>query len=144
MRRVLIAVLAVGFFVLSLRADEKPTEAYQKAMHDAGDAQRAARSAAKEIEDSGAGAQDYMPFEAATATMKASFATTLAYWQEKKVDDGVALARDAAKLVGELEAAAKDRDYRQVLDAMTALDQTCTACHTAHRVRMADGAFGIK
>jgi cytochrome c556 len=31
-----------------------------------------------------------------------------------------------------------------VLDAMTALDQTCTACHTAHRVRMPDGTFGIK
>ena len=144
MRKVWIAVFAAGFFALSLRADETPTDAYRKAMRDAGDALRAAKAAGKEIEDSGAGAQDYMPFEAATGTMKASFATTLAYWQEKKVDDAVKLAGDAAKLASELEAAAKDRDYRQVLEAMTALDQTCTACHTAHRVRMPDGAFGIK
>jgi cytochrome c556 len=144
MRRVCLAVLAAGFFALSVRADETPTEAYRKAMRDAGDALRAARAAGKEIEDSGAGAQDYMPFDAATATMKTSFATTLAYWQEKKVDDAVKLAGDAAKLAGELEAAAKDRDYRQVLEAMTALDQTCTACHSAHRIRMPDGTFAIK
>ena len=31
----------------------------------------------KEIEESGAGAQDYMPFEGATATMKTAFATAL-------------------------------------------------------------------
>ena len=103
MRRVCIAVVAAGFFALSLRAEETPTDVYRKAMRDAGDALRAARAAGKEIEDSGAGAQDYMPFEAATATMKTSFATTLAYWQEKKVDDAVKLAGDAAKLVGELE-----------------------------------------
>ena len=31
--------------------------------------------------------QDYAPFEGATATMKAAFSETLAYWQSKKVDD---------------------------------------------------------
>ena len=113
-------------------------------MHEIGDAMQKVRAAGKEIEDSGAGAQDYMPFEAATAIMKPSFGTALAYWREKNVDDAVKLTQDASKLVGELEAAAKERDYRQVLDAMTALGETCTACHAAHRVRMADGTLGIK
>ncbi len=144
MRTLMLAALAAAALAAGLRADEKPTDAYQKAMHDIGDAMRKAQAAGKEIEDSGAGAQDYMPFEDATATMKPSFATALAFWQDRKVDDAVKWAQDSVKLIGELEAAAKDRDYRQVLEAMTALNNNCAACHTAHRVRMTDGTLGIK
>ena len=89
MRRVLTAAIAAAVLTLTLHADEKPTEAYQKAMHDIGDAMQKVRAAGKEIEDYGAGAQDYMPFEGATATMKTAFATALGYWQDKKVDDAV-------------------------------------------------------
>ncbi|HUK32284.1 MAG TPA: hypothetical protein VLV86_00150 [Vicinamibacterales bacterium] len=102
------------------------------------------RDAAKEIEDSGAGAQDYMPFEGATATMKTSFASALEFWQAQKSEDAIKLTQEAAKHVAELEAAAKDRDYRMVLDSIVALNQTCTACHNAHRARLEDGSFGIK
>jgi hypothetical protein len=143
MHRVLTAV-AVVILVLPARADEKPTDAYQKAMRDNGEAIRVMRAAAKESEDSGAGAQDYMPFEAATATMKTSFATTLEFWQARRVDDAVKFAEDGKKQIADLEAAAKDRDYRMLLDAFTALDQTCAACHMAHRTRLADGSLGIK
>lgn len=144
MRRVLTAAVAAAVLTLTLQADEKPTEAYQKAMHDIGDAMQTVRAAGKEIEESGAGAQDYMPFEGATATMKTAFATALVYWQDKKVDDAVKLAQDAMKHAGDLQAAAKERDYRQVLDAMLELNQTCTSCHAAHRVRLQDGTLGIK
>ena len=145
MRRMLIVLaVAVVVLALSVQADEKPTEAYQKAMQENQAAMKVARAAAKEIEDSGAGAQDYMPFEEATARMKTSFAATVAYWQSKNVDDALKLAQDAAKQVADLEAAAKERDYRVVLDALTSLNDTCTACHTAHRTRLADGSFGIK
>jgi hypothetical protein len=92
----------------------------------------------------GAGAQDYEPFVKASATMQASFAATLAFWQARKIDDAVKLAQDGVKQVADLEAAAKDRDYRVVLDAFTALEQTCNACHMAHRARISDGVFEIK
>ena len=45
---------------------------------------------------------------------------------------------------GTLEAGAKERDYRLVLEASTALNQTCVSCHTAHRVRTEDGTYEIK
>ena len=145
MRRVLTALAAaVVMLALPVKADEKPTEAYQKAMRNNGQALQEVRAAAKEIEDSGAGAQDYEPFEKATATMKTALESTLAFWQARKIDDAVKLAQDGVKQVADLEAAAKERDYRMVLDAFTALGETCAACHTAHRVRLADGSFDIK
>lgn len=145
MRRMLTALTGtVVILVVSVNADEKPPEAYRQAMQDNLSAMKVARAAAKEIEDSGAGAQDYMPFEEATAKMKTSFAATIAYWQARKVDEALKLAQDGAKQVAELEAAAKERDYRVVLDALTSLDDTCAACHMAHRTRFADGSFAIK
>jgi cytochrome c556 len=145
MRRLLSTVLvSVVILRVPLVAEEKPTDAFQTAMKNNGDAMRIVRSAAKEIEDSGAGAQDYMPFEVATATMKTSFAAALEFWQAKKAADAVRLTQDAVKLVGELEAAAKDRDYRMVLDSIVALNQTCTTCHDARRAKLEDGSFGIK
>ena len=146
MSRKLLMTLVAAVFVLALpvSADEKPTEAYQKAMRDNGEALQAVRAAAKEIEDSGAGAQDYAPFEKATATMKTTFATTLAFWQARKVDDAVKMAQEGARLVVDLEAAAKDRDYRVVRASFTALGDTCAACHMAHRVRLPDGTYEIK
>jgi cytochrome c556 len=139
----LMAVMSV-VIVLHVGADEKPTEAFQKAMRDTGAAFQTIRAASKEIEDSGAGGQDYAPFETATASLKTTFAATLAFWQAQKVDDAAKLAADGARAVADLEAAAKERDYRLVLEASTALGATCTACHTTHRVRLADGSYLIK
>jgi cytochrome c556 len=144
MRPPLIALAAAVVMLASVRAAEKPTEAYQKAMRENAEATRELRAAANEIENSGAGAQDYEPFVKATTTMKTSFAVTLAFWQARQADDAIRFAQDGAKLVADLEAAAKDRDYRMVLDSFTALSDTCTSCHTAHRTRLPDGSFEIK
>lgn len=145
MRGLVLSTVVIACVVaIPLSADRKPSGAYQIAMKNNGEAMRLVRDAAKEIEDSGAGAQDYMPFEAATATMKVSFASALEFWQAEKVEDAIKLTQEAAKHVAELEAAAKDRDYRMVLDSIVALNQTCTACHNAHRTRLEDGSFGIK
>jgi cytochrome c556 len=137
-------VSATVVLALPLRADEKPSEAYQKAMRDNGEAFQSVRAASKEIEESGAGAQDYTPFEKAAPTMKAAFATTAAFWQAKKNDDAVKLAQEAARLVGDMEDAAKERDQRLLRAAFTSLGETCTTCHMAHRVRLADGSYEVK
>ena len=139
----LLGVLCVGL-AWPARANEKPSEAFQKAMRDAGAALQTVRAASKEIEESGAGAQDYAPFEVATAAFKPALAATLAFWQEKKVEDAMKIAAQAVQAVADLEAAARERDYRMVLDASTALGAACTACHNAHRVRLPDGSYEIK
>ena len=136
------AVLAV--VALAAQANEKPSEAFSKAMRDNGEAVRMPRAASKEFEESGAGAQDFDPFAKAAGTMKASFATTLAYWQAQKVEGAVTLTQQAVKHVAALEAAARERDYRLVLEASTALNETCASCHMAHRVRVDDGTYEIK
>jgi hypothetical protein len=146
MRGSFVTVAGVALVVIGLaaQANEKPTESFSKAMRDNGDAVRALRAAAKEFEESGAGAQDFDPFEKAAASMRTSFTTTLSYWQAQKVDDAVALNEQALKQTAALAAAAKERDYRLVLEAFTALNETCTSCHTAHRVRTPDGGYEIK
>jgi hypothetical protein len=86
MRATLIAVagLALVVVTMSAQANEKPSDAFMKAMRDNADATRAIRVASKEFEESGAGAQDFDPFEKAAATMKASFTTTLTYFQGQR------------------------------------------------------------
>jgi len=146
MGRSLVALFGIVSVALALlaQANEKPTDAFQKAMREAGAVLQTVRAASKEIEDSGAGSQDYTPFETASASMKKEFPATLAFWQARKADDAVKLAEQTMKAVADLEAAARERDYRLVLEASTALAATCTACHAAHRVRLADGTYEIK
>jgi hypothetical protein len=146
MRTTLIAIAGVVLVVatMSAQANEKPSDAFSKAMRDNAEAARAIRVASKEFEESGAGAQDFDPFEKAATTMNASFTATLTYWQAQKVDGAVALTEKAPKHVAALPAGAKERDYRLVLEASTALNETCASCHMAHRVRMDDGTYEIK
>ncbi len=142
--RAALILLAVVVVAMAVVANDKPKEDYQKAMTANGKAMQDVRAAAKEIEESGAGFQDYEPFIEAAATLKESFATALDYWQAKKVDDAVKWSQEAAQAVTDLEAGAKNRNYRDVLLAINTLNATCTACHAAHRERAADGGYEIK
>jgi hypothetical protein len=146
MRASLIAIAGVVLVVvtMSAQANEKPSDAFMKAMRDNAEAARSIRVASKEFEESGAGAQDFDPFEKAAATMNASFTTTLTYWQMQKADGAIALTEKALEHIAALQAGAKERDYRLVLEASTALNETCASCHMAHRVRTEDGAYEIK
>ncbi len=143
MREALI-LLAVVVWAMAVVANEKPNEDYQKAMAANGKAMQDVRAAAKDLEESGAGVQDYDPLIEVVPTLKASFATALSYWQTKKVDDAVKWSQEAVQAVADMEAAAKNRNMRSVLIAITTLGDTCTACHAAHRVRGADGSWEIK
>jgi cytochrome c556 len=140
---VVFTMCAFAVLALSVKANEKPTEAYQKAMKDNGAALQSLRATVKAIEGAGA-YPDYTPLEKDLPTLKASFATTLAFWQAKKADDAIKLAQDAAKAVDNLETAMKDKNYRLLVSASTALGETCGSCHMAHRERLPDGSFEIK
>jgi hypothetical protein len=139
-----MTIAALFALALPLAANEKPSDAYQKAMRDNGEGLVKIKAAVKELEDSGAGTQDYAPFIEVVGPLKASFATTLAYWQAKKVDDAITLAQDAVKAVADMEAGANDRNFRAVLASSTALGETCGACHRAHRASLPDGGYEIK
>jgi len=137
------AVCTLGILALPVQANEKPSEAYTKAMQDNGAALQSLRTNIKAIEAAGA-YPDYAPVEKDIATLKASFATTLAFWQAKNVADAVKLAQAGAKATADVEAAMKDKDYRGLVAASTDLSETCTACHMAHRERLPDGTSEIK
>jgi cytochrome c556 len=130
-----MAVCAAVVFGLTVRADEKPTEAYQSAMKALGGANQGLRNSVP--------AKDYAAIEQNAATFKASFATALAFWTEKKADDAIKLATDGAKGAADLEAAAKARNDDGIAAAQKAIGATCAACHMAHRSGQ-QGAYEIK
>ena len=74
MGKIIVALACVAVVVLALpvRANDKPTEAFQKAMKEVSAAYQAVRAASKEIEDSGAGGQDYV---AGSSSRRADLAT---------------------------------------------------------------------
>jgi cytochrome c556 len=127
----------------SLTADEKPNEAYQKAMKDLGVTSQTLRSEVKTIESAGA-YPDYTPLEKHATVLRAALKTTLAYWSEKKVDDAVKVTEVALRGVDDLEKAAKDKSYDNLVAASTAIGGTCATCHKAYRVQTSDGTYAIK
>jgi cytochrome c556 len=131
----LVAVCALVVFGLTVRADEKPTEAYQTAMKNLGAANQSLRTNVP--------AKDFAAIEQNAATFKASFATALAFWMEKKADDAIKLAQDGSQAAADLEAAAKAKNEEGVAAAQRAVGATCSACHMAHRSGQ-QGAFEIK
>jgi hypothetical protein len=127
----------------SLAADEKPTEAYQKAMKDLGVTSQALRAEVKTIESAGA-YPDYTPLEKHAAVLRSALKTTLTYWSEKRVGDAVKVTELALKGVDDLEKAAKDKSYDDLVAAATAIGGTCATCHKARRVQAPDGTYAIK
>jgi hypothetical protein len=128
---------------MNLAADERPTETYQKAMKALGVTSQALRAEVKTIESAGA-YPDYTPLEKHATVLRTALTTTLAYWSEKKVDDAVKVTELALKGVDDLEKAAKDKSYDNLVAASTAIGGTCATCHKAHRVQTPDGTYAIK
>jgi hypothetical protein len=147
---VLLAVCVVGLLGLRAAANEKPTEAYQKAEKDLNITNNSLRNNVKSIE--------YAGLEKDAVALKAAFAVMLEFWQEKKVEDAVKFIQTGITAAGDLETAAKAMNYNGVLAAQnavvgsngvafvgeTALPGVCVGCHLAHRQRMPDGTYEIK
>ncbi len=140
----LCAALVLG---LPVHANEKPTPQFQAAMKELGSVNNALRNNLKTL--------DYPAIEKDATRMKAAFTTVLQFWQEKKVDDAIALSQAGIDGASELELAAKAEDHPRVVTAQAALSGSsssgeigaigvCAPCHTAHRVRLTDGTYEIK
>src|SRR5262245_60681778 len=133
---VVMAVCATVVLGLTISANEKPTDAYQKAMKDLSAANMSLRNNVT--------AKDYDAIIKDAATFKASFAVAREFWTAKKADDAIKLVQDATKGVNDLEAAAKAKNEEGVAAAQKAVGSTCGACHMAHRERLQDGTYEIK
>ena len=138
-----VAVLVFVVAVLSVRADEKPSEAYQKAMKDLSASAQALRAEVKTIEGAGA-YPDYTPLDKHVSVLRGACKTTLAYWNDKKVDDAIKVTEAGLKGVDALEKAAKDKSYDNLVAASSAISVTCASCHKAHRTQTPEGTYEIK
>jgi len=144
-----LAVLTAVLVALPVKANEKASEAYQKAEKDLQAANNTLRNNVKNI--------DYPALQKDAAAFKASFGAMLEFWQAKKADDAVKFVQDGIKGAADLEAAALAMNYNGVLAAQNAivgsngvafeggaLPGVCVGCHLAHRQRMPDGSFEVK
>jgi cytochrome c556 len=138
-----VTVLVFAVAVFSVAADEKPTEVYQKAMKDLSASAQALRAEVKTIESAGA-YPDYTPLDRHVSALRAAFKTTLAFWNDKKASDAISVTEAGLKGVDDLEKAAKEKSYDNLVAASGAISATCASCHKAHRSQTSEGMYEIK
>jgi cytochrome c556 len=131
-----LALSAVAVAALAVGASEKAPDAYVKNMKDTN---AAAQELRKNVE-----AKDYDAIAKQAATLKTLFESTQKFWEDRKADDAVAVAKSAGKAAEDLEAAAKGRNEEGVATAAKAVQGSCKTCHDAHRERLPDGSSEIK
>jgi cytochrome c556 len=143
LRSGVVATVVCACLVSVAQADEKPTEAYQKAMKDLGASAQALRADVKTIESAGA-YPDYTQVDKHVSALRTAFKTTLAFWNDKKVADAISVTEAGLKGVDDLEKATKEKSYDNLVAASTAISATCASCHKAHRTQTPDGVYEIK
>ncbi len=132
-------MLTMGFtllLTLMVGAAEKPSPEYVKAMKDLSGVMQA-------LDHPGA-AEDFALGERSAATAKQALAIIRKYWDAKVTTDAVKLADVGIKAAIDLGVAASLSSAEGVEVAVKDLGATCTACHKAHRDKLADGSFEIK
>ena len=127
---------AVSVFGLTVFAGEKPPESYVKNMKETN---AAAQELRKNLD-----AKNYEGVATNAATLKTLFANTQSFWEARKMEDAVGVAKSGAKAATDLEAAAKARNDEAVASQGKTLLATCKTCHDAHRERLPDGTSEIK
>ena len=138
MRRVCgsLVLSAVAVFGLTLFAGEKPPESYVKNMKDT-------NAAAQELRK-GLDAKDFDAVARQAAALKTLFENTRTFWEQRKTEDAIGVAKTGSKAAADLETAAKAKNEEAVAAAAKALQGTCKTCHDAHRERLQDGTSEIK
>ncbi len=78
------------------------------------------------------------------AALEAIFKTSEDFWKARKVQDATdwsVQAKNGAAEVGKLAAAG---EWDKIPDARKKIQDTCMACHNAHREKLPDGSYKIK
>ena len=71
------------------------------------------------------------------------YAKLVTFWQERKADDAVTIAKTGESAAKDIAAAAKSGDDAKIASSLQAIGGTCNACHMAHR-EGSPGSFKIK
>ena len=131
-----LAIGAVAVLGLTLVANEKPSDAYAKAMKDIGAAQMGLRAAVT--------AKDYDTIAKHATTIRASLTSVEPFWTAKRADDAIAAIKAGVTAATDLETAAKGKNDEGIAAANRAVNGACGSCHTPHRERLAYGTFEIE
>jgi cytochrome c556 len=131
-----LALVAAAAIALTVAASEKAPDAYVKNMKDTN---AAAQELRKNLD-----AKDYDAVAKQAATLRTLFETTQKFWEDRKADDAVTVAKNAGKAAADLETAAKAKDAEGVAAAAKVVTGSCKTCHDAHRERLPDGSSEIK
>ena len=89
-------------------------------------------------------AKDYDGLAKDAATLQKDFEAAAKFWGDRKVDDALTLSKNGSKAAADLAAAVTAKDDAKIAAASTAVTSTCAACHMAHRIRNEDGTYEIK
>ncbi|MGE0392182.1 MAG: hypothetical protein AB7I25_00660 [Vicinamibacterales bacterium] len=137
MRRLSLATtcLLIASMIAAVRAAEKPSAEYQKAMKDLGGVMAT-------LGKPGA-SEDFELAKKQGEVAKEAFAVTLRFWNGKGAPDAIKLADAGAKAVADLNVSANLSSAEGIQAALKDMGGTCQACHMAHREKTADG-FEIK
>lgn len=73
-----------------------------------------------------------------------NFAVMAAWWEGRGTTAAVKLSDEGHEGAKALHQAAMDGDAAAAKAAMGTIGGTCKACHSAHRVKNADGSWGFK
>ncbi len=66
------------------------------------------------------------------------------FWRQRDDKDAVKWAQQGKAASVQLAAAAHAGDAAQAAAAFKFIEATCTSCHEAHRVKLADGTYAFK
>jgi cytochrome c556 len=138
---ILIASLA-WILGLTVRANEKPTEEYRKAMKDLEAASEIMVHHSRMVEPGGD--FGYAWIESDAANLKVAFETARAYWAARNVKGAVRFAENAVSDATILERAAKAKHYDGVVAGVGGVLADCEPCHLAYREQLPDGTFEIR
>ena len=118
------------------RRAQKPTPAMQAIMQSNAETGPALRMHKKE--------GDYEAIARDAATYKENFAYIAVFWANQQVDAALNISTRGLRAAIDLEAAARVKDDEAVEKAMTALTDTCGACHKDYREQLPDKTYAIR
>ena len=82
--------------------------------------------------------------KAAAVRLEVLFKNVHGYWSEKKVADASTAAETAVTSLQAIQKALAANDMAAAETARVTFGGTCMTCHTAHRVKLPEGGWGIK
>ncbi len=92
----------------------------------------------------GVEAKDAEAVKKDAAALEAIFATSEAFWKERKVEDAIAWSAQAKAGAAQIAKLAAAGEWDKVPDAQKQVGSTCMACHNAHREKLPEGGYKIK